>query len=77
MAGIISQVSYFSYWGMGDARHVHLLIVAPYLSQTTWSDLWRLCTGYRVVFIRSVDDIEDLIKYIKEHPMETFDYVTS
>ncbi len=70
----ISQVSYFTYWGKGDAQHVHLLVIAPWLAQSTWSDLWRLSSGYRVVYIKKIDDIDKLIEYIVEHPMETFNF---
>ncbi len=72
---MLSQVTYFSYWGKGDARHVHLLVVAPWLSQATWSDLWRLCSKYRVVYIKSVPDIDKLIEYIRVHPDEVKQFV--
>ncbi len=72
---MLSQTSYFTYWGKGDARHVHLLVVAPWLSQRTWSDLWRLCSKYRVVYIKQVKDIDDLIRYIRVHPYEVSQFV--
>ncbi len=72
---MLSQVTYFSYWGKGDARHVHLLVVAPWLSQATWSDLWRLCSKYRVVYIKSIPDIDKLIEYIRVHPDEVKQFV--
>ncbi len=68
----MNQLSYMRYAGRGDVKHVHLLTVSPFLSQSTWSDLWRLCSGFRVVFINSIkiEDIGKLIEYIDNHPSE-------
>ncbi len=73
LASSIRQISYFYAYGTGDARHVHLLVLAPFLLQTTWSDLWGLSSGFKVVYIEKItgeNELENYLKDVIKHPYE-------